>query len=418
MEITKPMNKGRTIFGIFVALTLIGGGCASSDDNPFGIVASDPSNAITGVGIYQDIVKYKGDNMLVRPSDIVQSGQGKDGMPVITDLKFVSVDEALAQDYLFDENSGISVFDDGEYKFYPQQILSWHEIAFDEINGRSAAITYSELTGVSQIFETKAQDGSDLSFGVSGLLWNNNSLLYDRESETLWSQVLGIGVYGERTGEKLTTLPFDIVPWGVWKDTHPDGKVLSTDTGYARSYGFSPYGPYTVAEVIYFEFVNIPDKALRPKDIVLGVVTDTGSKAYQEGPIVEFSGGVKNDKVGDTNVVVWFDLKERVLRAHERGELEFDRVEGNTLIDTDGGRWELSDVRRELLLNDVVLPQLQVQTMFWFEWSSLYQDSELYAVVFRKGLVDGDYKLEEGEGREEKEGIRIDVNEADIGTGI
>ncbi|NQV11859.1 DUF3179 domain-containing protein [Candidatus Uhrbacteria bacterium] len=409
------MNKRLTILGVMVAVTLVGAGCASSEAKPFGVADSDPSQAISGVGIFDEVVKYKGDNMLVRPSDIASTGQGKDGMPVIEDVKFVSVDEATEAEYLFDANYGVSVLDDGEYKFYPQQILSWHEIAYDEINGVKAAITYSEISGVTQIFAAEAQDGSPLTFGVSGLVWNNNSLLYDRETESLWSQVLSRGVYGEHAGEEMKTLPFDLIPWGVWKESHPDGLVLSTDTGSVRSYDHSPYGPYITAEVIYFPFVNVPDKALRPKDIVLGVVTETGTKAYQEGPVVEFSGSVKNDVVGETNVVVWFDGNERVLRAHERGDIEFESVDDGKLVDVDGNVWTLSDVERELVNEDTTLAQLQVQTMFWFEWSSLYPDSQLYAVVFRKGLVDGEYKLEEGEGREEEDGQHIEVTDPNFG---
>ncbi|HJN84883.1 MAG TPA: DUF3179 domain-containing (seleno)protein [Patescibacteria group bacterium] len=410
------MDKRITIFGVLAVVALIGAGCATGDAKLFGIADSDPSQEISGVGIFDEVVKHKGDKMIVRPSDIVESGQGKDGMPVITDPKFISVDEAIAEGYLFNENYGISVLDDGGYKFYSQQILSWHEILLDEINGTNAAVTYSELSGVSNIFAAEDKDGSSLTFGVSGLLWSNNSLLYDQESDSLWSQVLSKSVYGDHAGEEMTTLPFDLVPWGVWKEAHPDGVVLSKDTGSVRAYDRSPYGPYIVAKVIYFPFVNDPDKALRPKDIVLGVVTETGTKAYQEGPIVEFAGGVKNDVVGETNVVVWFDDSERVLRAHERGDVEFESSEDGTLIDTDGNVWELSDVARDLVLEGTTLAQLQVQTMFWFEWSSLYQESQLYAVVFGKGLVDGEYKLEEGEGREEDEGQVIEVIDPSFGA--
>ena len=83
--------------------------------------------------------------------------------------------------------------------------------------------------------------GRELEFGISGLLYNETVLFYDRQSESLWSQITAEAISGKYMGSTLTRVPFTDTTWGVWKQLHPDTLVLSPDTGIGRSYGGDPY---------------------------------------------------------------------------------------------------------------------------------------------------------------------------------
>jgi hypothetical protein len=75
-----------------------------------------------------------------------------------------------------------------DFRAYPHKILDWHEIINDEIGGKPVAITFCPLTGTSIGIE-RSLEGSPVEFGVSGFLFRNNLILYDRISESYWSQM-------------------------------------------------------------------------------------------------------------------------------------------------------------------------------------------------------------------------------------
>lgn len=84
-------------------------------------------------------------------------------------------------------------------------------------------------------------DGRRHEFGVSGKLLNDNVLMYDRQTESLWSQILMQAVTGPMTGTPLETIPLENTRWEDWKRRHPETLVLSLNTGYNRPYMRDPY---------------------------------------------------------------------------------------------------------------------------------------------------------------------------------
>ncbi len=84
-------------------------------------------------------------------------------------------------------------------------------------------------------------DGTRYLFGVSGLLYRRNVLMYDRQTESLWSQIAAKAVTGPMAGDSLEILPAEHTTWQDWKTRHPDTLVLSFNTGYSRNYGRDPY---------------------------------------------------------------------------------------------------------------------------------------------------------------------------------
>jgi len=135
--------------------------------------------------------------------------------------------------FLKDSDRILGVSYKGESRAYPIRILNWHEIVNDKIQGDAIAVTYCPLCGSGIVYNANI-NGESYEFGVSGLLYNSDMLLYDRETETLWSQILAKAVSGKLVGTELEIIQSSHTSWKAWKEKHPDSKVLSLKTGYSR----------------------------------------------------------------------------------------------------------------------------------------------------------------------------------------
>ncbi|RNJ80627.1 MAG: DUF3179 domain-containing protein, partial [Nitrosopumilus sp. B06] len=178
-------------------------------------------------------------------------GPPRDGIPSIDSPIFESADKQSIPD----SDVVIGLYINGESRAYPLSILVWHEIVNDVVGGTPVSVTYCPLCYTNQVFE-RVIDGQTVEFGTSGKLYNSNLLMYDRLTESYWSQALGEAVKGELTGSVLELVPFDVITWGDWKKLHPDTLVLSTETGHARAYGVDPYGDYYTNPNLFFPVEN------------------------------------------------------------------------------------------------------------------------------------------------------------------
>lgn len=120
----------------------------------------------------------------------------------------------------------------GQAKVYPIAILNWHEIVNDRIGGKPIVVSYCPLCGTAMVFNANAK--GIRTFGVSGLLYHSDVLVYDRESQSLWSQILQQAVTGPVAGTRLELLPASHTSWQEWSARYPNTQVLSRDTGYHR----------------------------------------------------------------------------------------------------------------------------------------------------------------------------------------
>ena len=161
--------------GLF-GLLLLGAGCASSSGSElYSIVGSDPAANANAGGYYDEVQRVRGENTLVRPSDITANGQGVDGFPVLAAPTFVSVEEAEAENVFFDDLMGYAVDTADGSRFYSTQVLAWHGLVLDEIDGQSVFAAHSVLSGTGGIYEREA--GED--YGLSGYVWNSDTLFFD-----------------------------------------------------------------------------------------------------------------------------------------------------------------------------------------------------------------------------------------------
>jgi hypothetical protein len=208
---------------------------------------------------------------------ILSGGPGKDGIPALTNPAFVTVEEA--KKFLKDDMEGIKVTVGNITRFYPYNILVWHEVVNDVIEGKHLAVTFCPLCGSAIVFDAEV-NGTAENFGVSGKLYESNLLVYDKTTESLWSQIRGEAVMGEKTGTKLALYPSQVISFKDLKVKYGDAEVLSDNTGYSRDYTFYPYGDYNESPDTYFP-VSVKDNRFPAKEIMYAVNFGEKSIAFK-----------------------------------------------------------------------------------------------------------------------------------------
>lgn len=214
---------------------------------------------------------------LVNP-DEVHKGALRDGIPSIDNPVFENYDGT--SDPYTDDKLMIVIEDGTSLKAYPHAILNWHEITNDVINGKNATVSYCPLTGTSRAWNSIVGGALPSEFGTSGLLYNDNLILYDRNSENLWSQIMGKSINGNLLGSEREDLNIVEMSWGAVKAMQKPIELLSTDTGFTRDYNKYPYGDYKSNPNVLFP-ITYTDDRLHPKARVLAVIINDKAKVYQ-----------------------------------------------------------------------------------------------------------------------------------------
>mgnify|MGYP006309504195 FL=1 len=146
-------------------------------------------------------------NSLVPQEAFVCGGVPRDAIPSIDQPRLARPSQSGG---LADSALVVGVEIDGDARAYPLSILNRHEIANDEVGGTPVAVTWCPLTASAVVFARNAE------FGVSGLLYNSNLVLYDRATESLWPQLAGRALAGPQAGTELRRLPAVVLSCGVW----------------------------------------------------------------------------------------------------------------------------------------------------------------------------------------------------------
>lgn len=284
-------------------------------------------------------VTSSGIKYLVHPSKIRGGGPPKDGIPSIDNPRYNPL-PGIA--WIEDNELVLAIEYKGVKRVYPLQIMVWHEIVNDVIAGDPILITYCPLCGSGIAFKPIIEvDGKKkaVEFGTSGKLYNSNLVMYDRETDTYWTQIGGEAIVGELTGQVLEPISIDTVVWRDYKDQNQDAEVLSRSTGYTRRYGRDPYGNYYEDSFLIFPVEN-EDNRIHPKTVIFGIKIDGVYKAYQEDDVKK---GVITDNVNGVNIKV---------------ERSSDGIVKVTNTDT----------------NDEIIKERD----FWFAWYAFHPETGLY----------------------------------------
>lgn len=255
------------------------------------------------------------ENPIVPIDEIRVGNPQRDGIPALDSPRFVS---APAADYLSADDPVVGVVLNGQATAYPLKILTWHELVNDQVGNRAILVSYCPLCRSAYVFDREIGQRT-FTFGVSGLLYNSNVLMYDRQTESLWSQVATEAVSGPLRGTELAQLSATTTRWQTWQSEHPDTRVLSTRTGYARDYQRSPYGDYASSPELMFPVTETSDR-FHPKALVAGVAVDGAYKAYPFSVLEQLPNNYLQDILGSKVLTLRVDkLAQSVEVADQNG---------------------------------------------------------------------------------------------------
>jgi len=287
---------------------------------------------------------------------MMSGGPPPDGIPSIDEPSFLEAGEAS----LAPNDIVIGFQHKGEARAYPQNILVHHEIVNDVVGGLNVTVTYCPLTATAQGFKR-----GSTTLGVSGQLLNSNLVMYDRETESYFSQIAGTGVKGEHRGKTLDEVNLIWTTWERWRTEHPDTKVLSEDTGHLRNYSNDPYGSYNPIggyyqqDQVMFPLMNEGDD-YHAKEMVVGARTATTSGFFVMDELRE-------DRVLSTeSFLAVYDEALDTGRIYPRPTSEVTAQEDGT-FEMEGERYEAD----ELPMDELVSVEA-----FYFAWHAFYPDAE------------------------------------------
>lgn len=224
-------------------------------------------------------------------------------------------------------------------------------------------------------------NGEELFFGVSGKLIRNVLVMYDRETGTLWSQLLGEAVSGELIRTKLEFLPGVMTTWSSWREMHPD--TLAIRKGFFGNR--DPYRDYYYSEDAGVIGATNPDERLGTKEFVIGIEIGNDAVAYPFS--VLNTQPVVNDNVSGNPIVVIFDQENGAGAVWERnlqdGQiLEFVQHEGFIIRDSEtGSLWNgLTGQSISGEYEGTTLTRVKSTQSFWFGWVDFHEDTQLYGL--------------------------------------
>jgi hypothetical protein len=316
---------------------------------------------------------------LIRLDEIDWGGVRVNGIPPLDHPRVLAGGEAA---YLRDSNVVFGVVVNGEARAYPKRVLAWHELARDRVGGREITVVYCTLCGTVIPYDSVA-GGVRRVLGTSGLLYRSNKLMFDEETNSLWSTVEGKPVVGPlvNRGLSLTPLPVVTTTWGEWRRRHPRTTVLSEDTGHDRDYSEgAAYRSYFAHDDLMFG-VPRPDTRLRNKDEVVAMLLTGRTGAVR--PVAIAADLLRRNRVyqrqfGEHAIVV-LTSRDGANRVYEAGTVRFTRLVAEDRVrDADGGEWRVDE---DVLVREVpsrrTLGRVAARRAFWFGWHAQFPETEL-----------------------------------------
>ncbi|MFQ5486586.1 MAG: DUF3179 domain-containing protein [Desulfobacterales bacterium] len=320
--------------------------------------------------------------------EIISGGVARDGIPSLDNPKVISAEQANQENYLIDDALVVGIVVAGQPRAYPHSVLDWHEVVNESSIG-TFTVSYCPLTGTAIVF-----DGSTLGkFGVSGLLYRNNLIMFDRRTDSHWPQLRLQSDQGVSKNAKLRVLPAIETSWGTWKKLFPNTVILSFDTGFNRPYD-QPGSAYPLYDRLdsspLFQQKGIDDR-LPPKQRVHGILLGVGPDNYQSKVYLiketqarrlihdlVASEPVLVVDVGEKNFVISF------LRTIDGQTLTFE-LEDNTDVfpftfkdKETGSTWNVLGEATDGPLAGKKLQRPLSFNAYWFAWGAFYEGADIY----------------------------------------
>jgi hypothetical protein len=312
--------------------------------------------------------------------EVIDGGPGKYGIPSIDNPVFLDASNLEVGVYMDDDDLVVGIVRGNVAKAYPHRILDWHEVVNDDVSGKKITISYCPLTGTAFGWESSVE-GKFSEFGVSGLLYNANLILYDRESDSHWSQLKLECVNGEFIENKPKVVDVVETTWKLWKEMFPNTKILSDEQGFRRNYSNYPYGSYREDHDLILFPVSRSDNSIPNKDRVHAIISNESAKIFEFN---SFTGGkaIKSQFLSNDILVVGNQemIKSYFIDAQHSGlifEYDFSSPE-YYFKDNEGNKWNVLGVAVEGPRKGEVLRQTTSLMSYWFAIPPFFIGIDIY----------------------------------------
>ena len=334
-------------------------------DGATGAVDDGVDHPTTGFPLRDRPLVVEDDHATLREF-VLDAGVPKDGIPSIDDPVFVRADEVGRDVLPGDPVFGVEL--NGDARAYPQSILVWHEIVNDVVGDVPVSVTYCPLTGSALGFYR-----GENTFGTTGNLLNSNLVMYDRDTDSRWPQLLGTAIEGEHEGDSLRGFRVTWTTYDAWTTAHPDTLVLTDDTGFVRDYDRDPYGTYNPKAGYYATqgqlYDPLRDPGRRPPKLVfVAARTPTGSFAASKPLLREDH--VVEGTAGDVPVVAVHDPDLDTGYVYRRGDATVEPADAD-------GTYRVDDADLAPA-NALALDRLTSFDVMWFAWNAFYPTSDAH----------------------------------------
>ena len=328
---------------------------------------------------------------LIDPDAIISGGPPPDGIPPIDSPRFQT---AGSVDWLQCTEPVLSLVIDGDARAYPIQIMTWHEIVNDTFTDVPVTISFCPLCNSALVYRRDVGDRI-LDFGTSGRLFNSSLVMYDRQTESLWTHFNGKAVVGSLAGEELELLAVQTTSWENFLRQNPDGIVLTRDTGFQRSYGRNPYEGYDNTSDNPFLFRGELDERLAAKERVVSIGIEGDTAAIVLDHLIEQQ--VLPLEVGGRNLSLWHlpgtnSALDSSIIADGRDigtvgvyvpevdgqTLTFSRTADGTFVDAEtGSTWDIGGVAIDGSLAGARLEAVEHLDTVWFAIAAFEPDTRI-----------------------------------------
>ena len=315
----------------------------------------------------------------LRLREVQWGGVPLDGIPAIDDPPAVDPDAAR---FMRDTDTVFGVSAGGQFRAYPVKVLSWHELLNDTVGGQPITLSFCTLCGSGILYSAADENGERLMFGTSGLLYRSNKLMFDRATQSLWSNLTGEAVVGQRAAEgaTLTMLPMTLTRWDIWRQRHPDTTVMNADPAVAQrtGYRYVEGAADQAREGVEFPVWRQSD-VLERNARVYALRINGEAKAY---PLEKLrSRRLVHDTVGGLDIVLLLDQESGAVRAFERRGLTFGlpvRGSVSRLHGVDGSMWTMTEDGLVPEADGEMLARVPGHVAFWFGWYAFYPETAVY----------------------------------------
>jgi hypothetical protein len=325
---------------------------------------------------------------LIPENEVVDGGPGQDGIPSIDNPQYFAVEDA---DFVDENRLVLGIKVGNVVRAYPHQVLDWHEIVNTEAEDLHYSLTYCPLTGTGIAFDREINNTVN-EFGVSGLLFRNNLIMYDRETGSRWSQMQMRSVNGELSGKRGQVVHTIQTNWSTWKELYPESEVLSTETGFNRNYSGFAYGASYLTNNNFFIFEpkrdddRLPQKAnvhaILPRELN-GL--ETVARIYS---IEQMSDSIEviQESFDERDLVIAGSSALNFMVSYssqldDGTKLTFEAVSGNLPVimeDNEGNQWSIFGEAISGPRQGEQLTETPSFNGYWFAFADFYPNSCIY----------------------------------------